>query len=164
MQFVIANKKRTIITAISLIFVIAAITGVILYLHWQTTHTVERIFLFKWQQPQPPTGAIYATAPTNPYTNQVELTVYMNDRLFFFLRTSHHIKNSITFTKFTYYNTTLKAETQMGSTSDLGPYFPDELYLVAFNDPWPVPETPGVYQLRVYVGNKVVAWALFEVH
>lgn len=157
-------KKRTVVLAIALTIITAVIVGVFLWVHWQTTHPVELIHLFKAQNESffPGSGG-WGTNPTDPYPSRVQITFFFSDRLFFSLRTSHHIKDAISFTKYTYYNTTSEIETQVGSSSDLGPFDPGGAYLVAFENPWPVPEEPGIYQLRVYVGEKVVAWALFSV-
>ena len=80
------------------------------------------------------------------------------------LRISSKIKANVKFSKFTYFNKETGEEIGIGSPSDLMRAWElGQVDLLAFNNPWPVPEEPGDYQVRIYLDNTVVASAMFEV-
>ncbi len=68
--------------------------------------------------------------------------------------------NSVTFTKYTYFNTITHREQPVDyKPADLGPFQPAQQYI----GPWPVPGERGIYELRVYLSEKIVASAIFVV-
>jgi hypothetical protein len=51
----------------------------------------------------------------------------------------------------------------IGDSNYLGPFNPGQILIAANPDFWRVPEQPDIYELRIYMGNDIVASALFEV-
>lgn len=73
---------------------------------------------------------------------------------------SRQLKTEVTFSKFTFFNKAAGTEGEVESPGDLGPFKPGSAH---FLGPWEVPGEKGEYELRVYVGDEVVASALFNV-
>ncbi|OGO22208.1 MAG: hypothetical protein A2144_05140 [Chloroflexi bacterium RBG_16_50_9] len=79
------------------------------------------------------------------------------------LRISERLETDITFSRYTLFNRDTGEEVEAGLPSDLGPFKPGQTTLVGFKNPWILPADPGHYELRVYLDDKVVASARFEV-
>jgi hypothetical protein len=79
------------------------------------------------------------------------------------IKLSKGLKENIIFTQYTFFNIGTSAEFKVGLPEQLGPFEPGQLPLIAFDDPWPVPTETGHYEFRVYLGNRVVARALFNI-
>ena len=103
-------------------------------------------------------------APTNPFPSGVQGVLGPREKIFFGLTVNKEAKGPVTFSSYTYYRETpsVKSETPL-ATDELGPFNPGETPLVGIHNPWPVPTERGAYQLRVYLGDEVVASAIFEV-
>ncbi len=69
----------------------------------------------------------------------------------------------VTFSRFALFDRQTSQETTL--TGDLGPFgpFTDDALHTPQEGPWPVPDTPGIYELRVYQDSQIVASGLFEV-
>lgn len=80
------------------------------------------------------------------------------------LRISNEIETSVTFSRFTYFNNETGEEIEVGSPRDLmRAWEPGQVNLLAFNNPWSVPNEPGEYEVRIYLYTRVIASARFEV-
>jgi len=126
----------------------------------QTPTPVKEIRLGKavWLEgPQPPPG-VWLSLPASPYNDAV-LLVNKSEEIIIIIELEGEIKNPVTFTRFTFYNKETGTEEIIELSEDLGPLEPGE------SDRWEtqVPYEDGEYELRVYLGKRIVAWALFNV-
>ena len=133
----------------------------------KATDPVEIIQVFKTKSanPLPPTGGWgISDGPINPYPEGIQQVFSIGDRLFIGLRISNEIKTNVIFSKFTYYNKVTSIEVEVGFPSDtMKVWEPGQVDLLALNNPWSIPSGTGDYQLRVYLDNKIVASANFQV-
>jgi hypothetical protein len=105
-----------------------------------------------------------ALAPTNPFPAGVQGVLGPREKIFFGLIINKDAKEPVTFSGYTYYRETPAVTTEVPlRAGEMGPFNPGQTPLVGMKNPWPVPSEPGIYQLRVYLGGKVVASAIFEV-
>ena len=103
---------------------------------------------------------------TGPHPTAMQQSFNLGDELMLGFIIDPDTK-SITFTKYTYLNTTTQTETTIISdTEELGPFksVGGDVVSVHKVGPWSVPFQQGSYELRIYVGQKVIASALFEVN
>ena len=124
---------------------------------------VEVIAIFKSEPGTPPPPGGWALAQTNPNPDNVQRVFNPGDEMFLGLRISDQIEKEVIFSNYAFINEDTGEEEQIGSTNDLGPFKPGQKLLVAFDNPWPVPSTPGTYKLKIYLDDSVVASAIFEV-
>ena len=125
---------------------------------------VIHIFEAQPGTPSPPMGW---GAPGAPQPEGIQQVFAVGDKMFLGIVINKNIKTNIKFFKFTYFvkGVPVEEETSIGSSSDLMKVWsPGEADLLAFNDPWPVPNQPGYYQLNAYIDSQnVVGSALFQV-
>lgn len=101
---------------------------------------------------------------TGPHPAKIQGVFDAGDKMFLGLVISKQIKNEVKFSRFTFFNKETGTEEEVrASPDDLGPFEPGGKHLLAFLDPWEVPNEDGKYELRVYIGDEVVASALFNV-
>ena len=101
--------------------------------------------------------------PPNPHPDFIQGTFSPGDKIFLGLVINRENKEDITFSRYTFYNKRTGQEPEVGASGDLIPFEPGQITLVAFSNPWMVPEQPDIYEVRIYMGSDVVASALFEV-
>lgn len=130
-----------------------------------TPDVVEVIAIFPAESgAPPPTGAWAYDRKIDPHPERIQRVFSLGDKMYLGLRISSKIEANVTFSRFTYFNKETGEEIEIGSPSDLmRAWEPGQVNLLAFNNPWPVPEEPGEYQVRVYLDNNVIASANFEV-
>ncbi|MFC1968788.1 serine protease, partial [Chloroflexota bacterium] len=131
-----------------------------------TPDVVEVIAIFPAESgAPPPTGAWGSPGGSiDPHPDRVQRVFSPGDKMYLGLRISSKIEANVTFSRFTYFNKETGEEIEVGSSSDLvRAWGPGQVNLLAFNNPWPVPDEPGEYQVGIYLDNKVVASARFEV-
>jgi hypothetical protein len=126
-------------------------------------HVVEVITIFKSEPSTPPPPGGWALAQTNPKPDDVQRVFNPDEEMFIGLRISDRIEKEVTFSKYTFLNQETGVEEQMELADDLGPFEPGQKLLVAFDNPWPVPDIPGTYKLNIYLDDSVVASAIFKV-
>jgi hypothetical protein len=83
--------------------------------------------------------------------------------MFLGLVMSKRLKEDVTFSRYTFFNKATGKEVEIEATNELGPFEPGAILEVALQNPWPVPSEPGTYEVRIYLDDKVVASAVFEV-
>ncbi len=101
--------------------------------------------------------------PKTPHPDFVQEVLSPGDKIYLGLVINDENKEAITFSKYTFYEKATGRELVLETTDDLGPFQPGQITLIAFDHPWPVPEQPGIYEVRIYMGNDIVASALFLV-
>ncbi|MDD5190495.1 MAG: hypothetical protein PHE50_05570 [Dehalococcoidales bacterium] len=113
----------------------------------------------------PPGGWVIHLPPYNfnSHPDGIQAKFAPGDTLALGLTMSYQFKEPITFTKYTFYNRKTGEEMTIGTTEDLGPFEPGDVTIVALSHPWPVPTQPGIYEIRVYLGDENVASGVFEV-
>ena len=72
-------------------------------------------------------------------------------------------KEKVTFSRYTFFNEATGEEVEIEDPDELGPFWPGTEQFVALQNPWPVPSEPGMYEVRIYQDDKIVASAVFEV-
>lgn len=111
---------------------------------------------------QPP-SVIVPPGEHTPFPKEIQLTVSPGEKIFIILGISENLEDSVTFTRYAYYNKETKQEVGIETANDLGPFGAGADVLVGYSNPWPVPDQPSVYEVRVYLDKKVVASAVFKV-
>lgn len=126
---------------------------------------VEVIHIFKAQSPSyPPPPGGWALMPTGPHPAAIQEVFDPGDKMNLGLVISSQIKTDVTFSRFTFFNKGTGTEAEVESSpGDLGPFGPGSKVHLAFLDPWDIPSEAGEYEIRVYLGDEVVASALFNV-
>ena len=126
---------------------------------------VEDIEIMKASPGEPPPTSGWAMRRTGPHPAEIQqvfkpgetmmLGLVIKDQLF---------KREVTFSRFTLFNKETGIEEELKvSPGDLESYETGGIYLLGYPDPWDVPGEDGEYELRLYLGDKVVASALFSV-
>ena len=153
--------KRLLI--IASLFVIGLLIITVAVVSHQSLSPVHVITIFKSEPGnRPPPGGWAIVQQANPYPPWIQV-FNQGDKIYLSLVISKELDTSVTFSKYTFVNNVTNIEVETGSSSDYGPFEPGQKLDVAFDNPWPVPSETGFYQFRIYLGNKVVASALFEV-
>jgi S1-C subfamily serine protease len=125
---------------------------------------VEIIAIFPAESGSPPpTGAWAYDRKPDPHPDRIQRVFNLGDRMFLGLRISEQLETDITFSRYTFFNRDTGEEIEAGLPSDLGPFEPGQITLSAFQNPWMVPADPDNYELRIYLDDKVVASARFEI-
>jgi len=131
----------------------------------QTSNPVSYITVFRVRPgklPLPPPS--WGTdAQVVPYPTYVQAVFSPRDRMFLGLIMSKRPKEEITFSSYTFLNKATGEEVEIEATNELGPFEPGTEQFVALQNPWPVPSEPGIYEVRIYQDDKLVASAVFEV-
>lgn len=123
---------------------------------------VDGIFVFKARPGQEvPTGIFAGTG--NPHPTGVQVTFNPGDRMFIILSMSAKLKSDVTFSRYTFFNEETRQEVDVGSPEDFKTWEPGQTDLVAFHNPWVVPNQQGEYRLRIYLEKRIVASAVFRV-
>jgi len=111
----------------------------------------------------PPTGVWAWDRKPDPHPDRIQRVFNLGDRMYLGLRISERLETDITFSRYTLFNRDTGEEIEAGLPSDLGPFEPGQITLSAFQNPWMVPADPDNYELRIYLDDKVVASARFEI-
>jgi hypothetical protein len=98
-----------------------------------------------------------------PQSGVVGAPYHPGDKIFIILSLSENLKDAVTFSRFTFYNQETKVEIDLPVPEGLEPFTPGQIWAVAFDDYWTVPDEPGNYELRVYVGKQEAISATFAV-
>jgi hypothetical protein len=126
---------------------------------------VDRIELYPVHNPQevPPGGALASPGkdPMPTYTwdfpERIVTSIYVGVRI------SENLKEDVTFTKYTIFDPADSSEYEVGLPEELGPYEPGQIPLLNHNNPWPIPAERGQYEFRIYLDDRVVSRAIFNV-
>ena len=116
-----------------------------------TPDVVEVIAIFPAESgAPPPTGAWGSPGGLiDPHPDRVQRVFSPGDKMYLGLRISGKIKANVTFSRFTYFNRDTGEEVGVGSPSDLmRAWEPGQVDLLAFTNPWQVPDEDGEYELR----------------
>jgi hypothetical protein len=125
---------------------------------------VDVISIFEATPHPPPSfGPPIPGNPGDPHPDPIQEVFSPGDEMFLGLVVGSQLKKNVTFSKYTFYSRGTGGETEIGSASDRGPFDPGSIRLVAFQQPWVVPDQPGIYEVRVYLEDEAVASAVFEV-
>ncbi len=130
----------------------------------KTSDIIQNITIFKWGFGDfvPPGGWTFQT--TGPHPTEVKELFDPGDKMNLGLVIDRQTKNDITFSRFTFYNRQTGAEQEVvAAPKDYGPFEPDGEYFLGYKNPWRVPDEDGEYELRLYMGDELVASALFNV-
>lgn len=130
------------------------------------SNPVSFVQLFKVQDGGPaipPPGPWAEGVPTQAFPTLVQIAVGRQDKMFAGIVVNRRLTHKITFSRYTFFNEATHVEEQLGAISDLGPFVPGQVLLVGMPYGWNVPTTPGMFQFRIYVDDKIVATARFEV-
>jgi hypothetical protein len=120
--------------------------------------------VFKASQDIPPSFAVGIwEEPPMPHLDFIQEVLSPGDKIYLGLVINRENKKNITFSRYTFFNKRTEQEIEVGDADDLGPFEPGQILVVAHPDFWTVPEQPDIYELRIYMGNDIVASALFEV-
>lgn len=133
---------------------------------WQETNDiVEVIRIFKAESPDyPPPPGGWISMSTGPHPSKIQEVFDPGDKMFLGLVISEQIMNEVKFSRFTFFNKDTGTEEEIvASPDDLGSFEPGRGFLTGFQNPWEVPDENGEYEVRVYLGDKVIASALFNV-
>lgn len=156
-------KKFTVLCAVVLmVLVLLAPVGC----QQSTPDVVEVIAIFSAESgaPPPTSGWAMPGAQANPHPNRVQRVFSPGDKMFLGLSISSKVKANVTFSRFTYFNQDTGEEIEMGSPGDLMKVWePGQVDLLAFDNPWQVPDESGNYQVRIYFDDTMIASAMFEV-
>ena len=123
----------------------------------ESTSPVTYISDFRGMSPGIPPSGWVDNAPTAAFIKQPQREYNRDEKIFIGIR----LRQKVTFTKFTFVSRSQSTETLI-QTNDLGP-FESGIQFPGINDPWRVPNTPGIYDLRLYIGEKVIASVAFNV-
>jgi hypothetical protein len=124
---------------------------------------VDSIQLFKAQdQPGIPTGGWLIGSNKDPMPGIV-YRFSSSDKIFCGIRLDKALKESVTFTKYTFINKNTSVEVNVSQPEQLGPFQPGQIQLIAFDNPWAAPTQKGQYEFRIYLDNHIVAEALFDI-
>jgi hypothetical protein len=148
-------KKVAIVALLSLLLTSLAVGCV-------APNPVDGIFVFKARPGQMvPTGEFAGTG--NPHPSGVQATFNPGDKMFIILSMSEKLRSDVTFSRYAFFNEETGQEVNVGSPEDFKTWEPGQTDLVAFHNPWGVPDRPGEYKLRIYLGKRIVASAVFRV-
>jgi S1-C subfamily serine protease len=154
------NRLIVVFTVILMALVTLAPVGC----QQSTPDIIEVIAIFPAESGSPPpTGAWAYDRKSDPHPDRIQRVFNLGDRMFLGLRISEHLEADITFSEYTFFNRDTAKEIEVGLPGALGPFEPGRVILAGFENPWMVPADPGNYELRIYLDNKVVASARFEV-
>ena len=131
----------------------------------QTPLLIDRITVMKEPRDQHmPTGH-FGPLPEIPVPQSgvVGAPYHPGDKIFIILSVNENLNDDITFSRFTFYNLQTKEEVDLPIPEGLEPFTPGQIFEVAFDDYWTVPDEPGNYELRVYVGKQEAISATFAV-
>lgn len=100
----------------------------------------------------------------NPHPEGIVRTFLTGDNIILDIGFSE-IKEPIIFSRYVLINRDTSNGTETSLPGKLGPFGPRarDGILQIKEGPWPVPDQPGIYELRVYFGDNVVASAAFQV-
>ena len=101
----------------------------------------------------------------NPYPDWVQQSFIPGDKLVLYI-TFSHLEKAITFSRYAFYSRETSQEAETALPSSFGPFgpYPDDGGIRDINGgPWQVPDKPGKYEVRVYLGDKIEGSAVFEV-
>jgi len=125
---------------------------------------VIAIFPAESGAPVPTSGWAMPGAQANPHPDRVQRVFSPGDKMFLGLSISSKVKANVTFSRFAYFNQDTGEEMAVGTPSDLmKAWEPGQVDLLAFNNPWAVPEQPGEYEVRIYMKESIVASAIIRV-
>ncbi|MDD5083088.1 MAG: hypothetical protein PHU08_06945 [Dehalococcoidales bacterium] len=154
-------KRLLVLSGLLLVLITASsLTGC----QFTGSDPVEVIRVFKARPGTPvPTGG-WGLASSDPYPDAVQVVFSPGEKMYLGLRISGRLKSDVTFAKYTFFNKGTGVEVVVAaSPDDLGPLEPGSVVLLGFSDPWAIPTTAGSYEFRVYLGDRVVAAALFDI-
>jgi hypothetical protein len=117
---------------------------------------VQFIKLFHTSDGAPP--SYIPTGITMPSPDETML-LSPGDKIFLFVMLDKKYKGDINFSRITFFNKGTSDQIEIGSSHDLGPFTPGSI----LDGEYYVPIQTGKYEVRIYVKDKVVARALFEV-
>lgn len=157
-----SRQTRLFLYFAFLIIVLLAVSITVSYLR---TNPVRYIFL--WSVPAgspapPPTGE-WDIVPRNPHPPQSQAVCRPDESVAVLLVLDKFPGEDLYLSRFTFYSRTGKHEIEIPAGNNQGPYQPGEIITLGIPDPWPVPDTPGIYEFRAYLGSKIVASAVFTV-
>jgi len=152
------------LAVIGILFLLVFLLTVTVGCQQKTTDIIQNITIFKWKFGDfvPPGGWTFST--TGPHPTEVQELFDPGDKMNLGLVINRQIKDDITFSRFTFYNRQTGAKQEVvAALKDYGPYDPDGEYFLGYKNPWEVPGKDGEYELRLYMGDELVASALFNV-
>ena len=98
----------------------------------------------------------------SPYPKEVQRVLSPGDVILIGIIMDKFPGRSITFSRYCFYNQGTQQEKEIRS-SEMGTFKSGQNFIIGNLDPLPVPVEPGIYEFRIYMGNRIVASAVFEV-
>ena len=131
----------------------------------ESTEAIDRIELYPVHNPQEtPPGAWLFLEDNDPMpANPWEFREHVVTGFWVRIRINKDLKENVTFTKYTIFCTADSSEKTVGQPDDLGPYEPGQVVLLNHGRPWQIPAAYGQYEFRVYLGDRIVSQAFFNV-
>lgn len=112
----------------------------------------------------PPPGGWEREPGSYPRSGAVQRTFHPGDKFFLGMRINPQFPTSVTVSKYTLFNKGSGQERELGTSShDTGTFEPGAILFPAMANLWLAPSEPGIYEIRVYSNNEVIASAVFEV-
>ena len=110
-----------------------------------------------------PPGTWAEGVPVRPRRTEVQAVFMPGDRIYLGIKIDPRLSGNVTFSRYTFFNTAARQERPVEDAKELGPFEPGQVLLVGLPWGWPVPSAAGRYEIRIYVGEKVIASAAFDV-
>lgn len=112
----------------------------------------------------PPPGGWEREPGSYPRSGAVLRTFHPGDKFFLGMRINPQFPTNVTVSKYTLFNKGSGQEKEIGTSSrDTGSFEPGAILFPAIANLWAAPNESGIYEIRVYSNNEVVASAVFEV-
>jgi len=96
---------------------------------------------------------------TVPFPTNIQETFNPGQEMLIGIKLDKRFNSEITFSKVTLLHRETSEEVEIIS-HDLGPFEPGQVFYLPY---YSVPSKQGIYEVRVYLNQKVIASALFEV-
>jgi hypothetical protein len=124
---------------------------------------IDGIFLYKASNERVVPPGYGLTDPEMDPTPAIVWEFKSSDKILLGIRLSKDFKEEITFTKYTFFNKDNSEELNVGLPEELGPFEPGQIPLINHRDPWTLPIETGHYELRVFLGERIVSKAFFDI-
>jgi hypothetical protein len=151
---------RFICMGLMILLVILPVTGCN-----RSSEPIERIELYPAHNPPevPPGEGLYFGSIDPMPTQAWDFPELIVTSIFVGIRISKDLKEDVTFTKYTIFDPVVSSEYELGLPEESGPYEPGQILLLNLYDPWAIPAAKGQYEFRIYLGDRIVSKALFNI-
>jgi hypothetical protein len=162
---IMSNKRRVVFVLILALVLLAVLAASCNRKPVLAPSPVYTLYLEKQAFP-PGKLPSYAGFPTlAPRPTGIARTFAPGDEMILdILFLDNQVKKSVTFSQYALFNRQTSQETTLpGELGPFGPWPANGGLAQLREGPWPVPDEPGVYEIRVYLGGSVINSIVFEV-